>query len=137
MSNLSQCFIKLPKGHIIGHMIDPKKGLNYTHDIPKEDLEAGQAKAKLINVLAIEEPPPEISDKDIQLSETVEGGPKTSKVPNHSPIPKEQLLSEVHFGENLSLEQKKKMEEIVLKHQKDFGLDGQLGNYPADVKIPL
>ena len=100
-------------------------------------MEASQAKAKLINVLAIEEPPPEISDEDIQLSETVEGGPKTSKVPDYSPIPKEQLLSEVHFRENLSLEQKKKMEEIVLKHQKAFGLDGRLGNYPADVEIPL
>src|ERR1700730_7711474 len=54
MSNLSQHFIKLPKGHIIGHMIDPKKGLNYVHDIPEEDLEASQAKAKLINELAIE-----------------------------------------------------------------------------------
>src|ERR1700737_863243 len=86
MSNFSQHFIKLPKGHIIGHMIDPKKGLNYTHDIPKEDLEAGQAKAKLINVLAIEEPPPETSDEDIQLSETVEGSPKTSEVPNYSPV---------------------------------------------------
>src|SRR6202022_2750376 len=62
MSNFSQCFIKLPKGHIIGHMIDPKKGLNCAHDIPKEDLEARQAKAKLINVLAIEEPAHEISD---------------------------------------------------------------------------
>src|SRR6202047_4751903 len=61
MSNFSQCFIKLPKGHISGHMLDPKKGLNYAHDIPKKDLEASQAKAKLINVLALEEPPPEIS----------------------------------------------------------------------------
>src|ERR1700732_3533382 len=124
MSNFSQRFIKLPKVHIIGHMIDPKKGLNYTHDIPKEDLEARQAKAKLINVLAIEEPPPEILDEDIQLSETVEGGPKTSEVPDYSSIPKELLLSEVHFGENLSLEQKKKMEEMILKHQKVFRLDG-------------
>src|SRR6202035_5201287 len=102
MSNFSQHFIKLPKGHIIGHMINPKKGLTYTHDIPKEDLEASQAKAKLINALAIEEPPPEISDEDIQLSETVEHGPKTSKVPDHSPIPKGQLLPEVHFREHLS-----------------------------------
>src|ERR1700732_3835436 len=101
MSNFSQRFIKLPKGHIIGHMIDPKKGLNYTHDIPKEDLEASQAEAKLINALAIKDSPPEISDKDIQLCETVEGGPKTSKVPDYSPTPKEQLLSGVHFGENL------------------------------------
>src|ERR1700732_4375313 len=29
------------------------------------------------------------------------------------------------------------MEEIVLKHQKAFGLDRWQGNYPADVKIPL
>src|ERR1700730_2983375 len=101
MSNFSQCFIKLPKGHIIWHIINPKKGLNCAHDIPKEDLEAGQAKAKLINVLAIEERPPEISDEDIQLSETVEGGPKTSKVPDYSPIPNELLLSQVHFGEHL------------------------------------
>src|ERR1700722_5670684 len=132
MSHFSQRFVKLPKGHIIGHMTDPKKGLNYAHDIPKEDLQASQAKAKLINALAVEEPPPEISEEDILLSEAVEGGPKTSEVPDYSPIPKEQILSEAHFGENLSPEQRRKMEEIVLKHQKAFGLDGQLGNYPAD-----
>ena len=99
--------------------------------------EAGQVKAKLINALAVEEPPPEISEEDILLSGAVEGGPKTREVPDYSPIPKEQLLSEVHFGENLSPEQKRKMEEIVLKHQKAFGLDGWLGNYAADVEISL
>ena len=61
MSHFSQRFVKLPKGHVIGHMTDPKKGLNYVHDICKEDLQAGQVKAKLINALAVEEPPPEIS----------------------------------------------------------------------------
>ena len=29
------------------------------------------------------------------------------------------------------------MEELVLRHQKAFGLDGRLGNHPTNVEIPL
>ena len=71
------------------------------------------------------------------MSETVEGSPKTGEVPDYTHIPKEQLLSEVHFGENLNPDQKKRMEELVLRYQKAFGLDGRLGNHPTNVEIPL
>ena len=47
MSNFSQRFVKLPKGHVIGCMLDPSKGLNHVSDIPEEELLAGQGKAKL------------------------------------------------------------------------------------------
>ncbi|KIJ29598.1 hypothetical protein M422DRAFT_188142, partial [Sphaerobolus stellatus SS14] len=46
-------------------------------------------------------------------------------------VPTENLL------ENLTPEQRRLLEKILLTNKKAFGLDGRLGHYPAKVEIPL
>ena len=43
----------------------------------------------------------------------------------------------VHISPDISSEQRKELEAVVLKHEQAFGLDGQLGLYECQVKIPL
>lgn len=137
MANSSQNFVKLPKGHIIGYMRSPDKCLNKPSELDDDCIKAGQAKANLIISLIKQEKVPTPTEEEIKLSEPVEGGPKTSKVPDYDPIPKDKLLTEMHFGENLTPDQRRRIEQIVLDKYSAFGLDGPLGNYPADVEIKL
>ncbi|KZT31495.1 hypothetical protein SISSUDRAFT_958795, partial [Sistotremastrum suecicum HHB10207 ss-3] len=53
------------------------------------------------------------------------------------PIPASKLLKEIDFAENLTPEQRKTLEDVILRHQAAFGLDNRLGDFPADVKILL
>ncbi len=82
---------------------------------------------------------PAVSTKDQEREATgeLQGGPKTAEVPDPDPILKSELLKEVKFSPDLTKEQKTLLEEIVLKKHKAFGLDGRLGHYNAQVKIPL
>ncbi|KLO04778.1 hypothetical protein SCHPADRAFT_840218, partial [Schizopora paradoxa] len=70
-------------------------------------------------------------------SDSVEGGPKTAEAP---PIPCEsdQLLEEINFSPDLTPEQLKLLQEVVLKNSDAFGLNGKLGHYDKTfVEIPL
>ncbi|QRW06065.1 Retrovirus-related Pol polyprotein from transposon [Ceratobasidium sp. AG-Ba] len=137
ITNLSNKFIKIPKGTVIGFMTDTKTGLNVKSDLTEKELEVGQAKSNLIKSLLKKTPVPEPTEQEIELSQPVEGGPKTSELPSLEHIPKDRLLSEIHFSEDLTESQLKNLEKVVLKHHKAFGLDGRLGNYPAQVEINL
>ena len=66
----------------------------------------------------------------------IEGGPKTAEVPEES-SPESTLLQELDISANLSSEQAQKIQNILIKHKKVFGLDGCLGNYAEEVRIPL
>jgi hypothetical protein len=83
----------------------------------------------------IKVPPP--TEEEIELSKEVEGGPKTAELPDTEKIPSDQLLSEMSFGDQLTEDQRKRLEKVVLKNSSAFGLDGRLGNYPAQVEINL
>lgn len=70
-------------------------------------------------------------------SEGVGSIPKTAETPE-DPIPSSQLLQEVHFSDELSEDQRKILEKVVLKNSNAFGLDGRLGTYDKiKVEIPM
>lgn len=86
------------------------------------------------------EPGSRSRDKDELLheqEEEVQGGPKTAEAPDPEPIPSDRLLSEVHFNPQLTSEQRKILESVILKRAKAFSLDGRLGQHDAKVEIKL
>ncbi len=137
IANFSQEFVHLPKGHIVGYMTDPEDDLDKASAIDENLLKAGQAKINLINSLMKKNEDPPLTEEEIELSKPVEGGPKTSEVPDYEPIPSERLISELDISDELSKEEQKRIKDIVSKNSQAFGLDGRLGTYPARVEINL
>jgi hypothetical protein len=43
---------------------------------------------------------------------------------------------EVNISKDLTTDQRKKLEEVILKNQHAFGLDGRLGNFKEHIDIP-
>nr|GAT46647.1 predicted protein [Mycena chlorophos] len=75
--------------------------------------------------------------KDDPLAEEpVEGGPKTAEPPSESTA-SDKLLSEIDISPHVSPEQRCRLEEVVLRNANAFRLDGRLGNYAAQVEIPM
>ncbi|KAJ7210273.1 hypothetical protein B0H12DRAFT_965334, partial [Mycena haematopus] len=75
-------------------------------------------------------------DDDPLAEEPVEGGPKTSEVPEDY-IPGDTLLSEVDISPHLTPEQRQELEAMILRNKLAFGTDGRLGNYKIEVEIPM
>ncbi|KAF9004148.1 hypothetical protein BDZ89DRAFT_967182 [Hymenopellis radicata] len=73
---------------------------------------------------------------DPSASEPIEGGPKTSESPPE-PTSSAAFTSSVHISPDLTDEQRSKLLEVLERNQLAFGLDGRLGNYEAQVRIPL
>lgn len=74
--------------------------------------------------------------EDPLVEPPVEGGPRTAEVPEEN-IPESALLQELDISEGLSPEQTQKIQDILIKHRRVFGLYGCLGNYAEEVRIPL
>ncbi|KAG8727100.1 hypothetical protein FRC10_006450 [Ceratobasidium sp. 414] len=106
IANFSKEIVHLPKGHVISYMTDPKEDLNKSSEIGENLLKAGQAKINLINSLMKKDEDPPLSDKEIELSKPVEGGPKTSEVPDYEPVPSERLTSELDISDELPKDQR-------------------------------
>ncbi|KAJ8077128.1 hypothetical protein PM082_001556 [Marasmius tenuissimus] len=66
----------------------------------------------------------------------VEGGPKTAEV-HIDEVAKGQLLKEVQISEQLNMDQRIRLEQLVWDNQEVFGLDGRLGNHPGLIDIPM
>jgi hypothetical protein len=73
---------------------------------------------------------------DPLAEEPLEGGPKTSEVPEES-IPGNKLLSEVDISRDLTVTQRRELEAMILRNQLAFGIDGRLGNYEGKIDIPM
>jgi len=136
IANFSRKYLKVPKGTLIGYMrgVDC---LKTNAEITDEELKLGQAKVAFVRARMKSDPLPSLTEEEEMLSIPVEGGPKTSELPDYDHVPKDKLLSEIKFSEALSPEQRSQLEKIVLKHHKAFGIDGRLGSYPAEVEIKL
>ena len=91
----------------------------------------------IVNDLLDQSNPAQSGQQEEDLEGEAEGGPKTAEVPDPDPISTSDLLSQVNFSPDLIPEQHMKLEEVVLKNNKAFSLDGHLGHYGAKVKIPL
>jgi hypothetical protein len=129
IANFSPNSVLIEKGNILGYMCNPNSDLNTEKDLSKEELATGKAKFNLIQSILAKTAIIPPSEEEVELSMPVEGGPKTSETPPEV-IPSERLLSELHFSESLTSEQRKCLEEIALKHSNAFGLDGRLGPLP-------
>ncbi|KAG9080166.1 hypothetical protein FRC06_006995, partial [Ceratobasidium sp. 370] len=79
--------------------------LDKAPDINESLLKAGQAKINLINSLMKEAKVPLLTEEEIELSKPVEGGPKTSEVPDYEPVPSDKLISELDISDELSKEE--------------------------------
>ncbi|QRV93047.1 Retrovirus-related Pol polyprotein from transposon [Ceratobasidium sp. AG-Ba] len=137
IANFSNRAIHIPKRHIIGYMQDAEEVLDKESDLSSEDVQAAEAKVHLINTLLKEkavEPP---TEEELELSREPEGGPKTAELPSTDVTPASKLLQEIHFNPDLTPAQKATLEKIILKNIKAFGVDGRLGDYPAEVEINL
>ncbi|EDR10743.1 uncharacterized protein LACBIDRAFT_315466 [Laccaria bicolor S238N-H82] len=52
-------------------------------------------------------------------------------------IPEGKLLQEIDISSNLTQNQTQEIQRILIKHKEVFGLDGRLGSYAEEVRIPL
>ena len=118
-------------------MHDPERYLAKAKDLTSDEIAQFEAHAQFIKTIAIKKAGVKPTPKDEELSRLVEGGPKTAELPDPDIIPSEQLLDEINFSDQLTSEQCKCLENVILKHELAFGLEGRLGNHDAKVQIKL
>ncbi|KAJ3979041.1 hypothetical protein F5890DRAFT_1390540, partial [Lentinula detonsa] len=51
--------------------------------------------------------------------------------------PSNRLLEEIDICKELSADRVKALQQILVRNEEAFGLDGRLGNYPEEVEIPM
>ncbi|KZP33334.1 hypothetical protein FIBSPDRAFT_716128, partial [Athelia psychrophila] len=75
-------------------------------------------------------------EEDALAEPPVEGGPKMAEVPEED-IASSEVLKELDINPELPPEKRKQLEEVILRNQIAFGLDGRLGHLDARVQIPM
>ncbi|KAF9004133.1 hypothetical protein BDZ89DRAFT_967226, partial [Hymenopellis radicata] len=73
---------------------------------------------------------------DPSAQDPVEGGPKTAET-DPEPTTTQEFLTTVDVSTNLDPDQRRQLENILLRNKKAFGLDGRLGNHDAQVEIRM
>ena len=163
ISNFSKNTITIPAGQVVGLARNPSSWLDKAGQFSESEKRDAEKRARLIQAL-IQRPSTvsdsatlrksstyaskcliqEISDpsrlrhteEDPLAEPPIEGGPKTAEMPEEI-IPEVKLLQELDVSTNLSQDQVRKIQSILMKHKGVFGLDGRLGNYAEEVRIPL
>ncbi len=135
IANFSPNPIRIQKGEIVGIGHDPRLWLErWNGNIPMDQDKRYQHALAVFSLLK------EVKKAHLTEEtgdEPVEGGPKTSEAPNPDPIKKEDLISAVDIPAHLTKDQRRRLERVVMKSWKAFGLDGRLGEYHAKVRINL
>ncbi|THU94746.1 hypothetical protein K435DRAFT_609057, partial [Dendrothele bispora CBS 962.96] len=135
---------------LLGKSHDPRSWLDKSHQLSSQDRTWAEAHASLIRYLictqtfdrsvATVRSESLISSKAqrnaTEKDDPLEGGPKTAEVCIDD-IPSSKLLSEIHLSPDLTPEQRRKLEEVVIQNANAFGLDEKLGNHDAKVEIQL
>ncbi|KLO04747.1 hypothetical protein SCHPADRAFT_813623, partial [Schizopora paradoxa] len=140
ISNFTELPTVIEKGRLLGYAHLPDEWLDRPDkmdDDTRQTLEARAAAVKSYVDDRFKSDEDAARDADFPGEDELEGGPKTAEAPDPDPIPSSQLLSEVHFSPDLSPEQRTKLEAVVSKHPDAFSLDGRLGHYDSQVKVPL
>lgn len=75
-------------------------------------------------------------EEDPLAEPPLKGGPKIFDTPDN-PVESARLLEELDINEELSVDKRRKLEQIILKNQMAFGLDDRLGHLNANVQILL
>ena len=153
ISNFSENKVVISKGQILGQGRNPKNWLDKSERYDDKDLSKIQAHANLLKTLVQVKNRTNgtISSKTVITSKAqrnaegeddptaqaaVKGGPKTSETPGDD-IPSDRILSEIDISPDLSLRQKKEIENVVLRNKQAFGLDGRLGHFEGKVEIQM
>ncbi|KZT31935.1 hypothetical protein SISSUDRAFT_964144, partial [Sistotremastrum suecicum HHB10207 ss-3] len=136
VANFSDKPIFIKNGEILGTSHNPNEWLDKSSKFSPEELVNLEKQANFAKSLSnnLNKPPPE--EPHPSLSQPAPDGPKGAQPPD-DPVPSSQLLKEVDFAPDLSPDQRKQLEDVVLKHQKAFGLDNRLGEFDANVTIKL
>jgi len=66
----------------------------------------------------------------------LEGGPKVAELPEDF-VDGKRLVKELDINLELPNNQKKKLQNVIIKNQRAFGLDDRLGHLDVKVQIPL
>lgn len=123
LANFSKNPVHVKKGQVLGTLRDPRDWLqrwDQDDSTNQEALAHATAVRTLVNELKKTEEP----DPLVESAVEIEGGPKTSEVPDPDVVPKEELLKVVDLPEHLSSEQRSQLEAVITRREKAFGLDG-------------
>jgi len=66
----------------------------------------------------------------------LEGGPKITELPEDF-VDSKRLIEELDINPELPDVQRKKLQDVIVKNQRAFGLDNRLGHLNVKVRIPL
>jgi hypothetical protein len=66
----------------------------------------------------------------------LEGGPKVTELPEDF-VHSKRLIEELDINPKLPDIQRKKFQDVIVKNQRAFGVDDQLGHLDIKVQIPL
>jgi len=66
----------------------------------------------------------------------LEGGPKVAELPEDF-VDSKRLIEELDINPELPDVQRKKLQDVIIKNQRAFGLDDRLGHLDVKVRIPL
>ncbi|KIM38566.1 hypothetical protein M413DRAFT_75964, partial [Hebeloma cylindrosporum] len=154
VSNFSNMPITIRAGEILGEGCDPRTYLDSETSITKEELQLREiyiasirrivetqatrsTSTTLSTVDKIFDPSRKLHPEADQFNEPpLEGGPKTAKTPPEA-VAEEDLLKEIDISKELSDTQKQSFERMLLRNREAFGINGELGNYPGKVEIPV
>ena len=138
VSNFSKTKVTISVGQPLARKISAKSQLNDSSSVEASQLQSCQSTVLAINAIAKELGFKSNHDNypHIVGDEPLEGGPKMAEVPPEE-TPKAELLKEVNFSSDLSAEHRERLEKMILRNEKAFGIDGRLGHYPAKVQIRL
>ena len=115
--NPTDCPIKIPKGEILGEIVD----LHHLDQIPSEISVSINAFVNLTQATmkAYRKEPENQTKEEREFAEKQDeqpSGPKTAEVPEFEDIPKELLTSSLDINPKLSKEQRNKIEKVLMEN---------------------
>lgn len=139
MSNFSSQAVRINKGTTLGVAKLPCRALMSKSQLSNDELKQASAYNRLVQALVAKDPRLEREREDNDrslLAQAVEGGPKTSEVPNDE-VSRKEWLEKIDVSEALDEEQTARMKEVIRRNERSFAIDGHLGHYEEEVEIPL
>ncbi|KIM42490.1 hypothetical protein M413DRAFT_70449, partial [Hebeloma cylindrosporum] len=153
VSNFSDKPIVMQAGETLGRGWNPKTHLDKQNSISEKELQLRETYAANVKRLVEEsargarmshstvdkifDPSRKLYPEADRFNEPpLEGGPKTSEIPPEDVL-EENFLIEIDISKELSTEKRRVFEAMLVRNRNAFGINGQLGNYPGEVEIPV
>lgn len=135
LANFSDKPLSLKRGELLGYVHDPDDWLCSAGS--EEETDQLTRHAHAVKTIIRKMVSPKETSEEVEAQAEIVGGPKTAEVPEGDPLQDKTLLETVDLPPHLTPEQRSKLEHVILKHEKAFGLNGRLGTHHAQVTIPL